>query len=291
MGYAHIDNLYKNQDILLFKQCYALEKIHGTSAHITFKETIKEGTAWWTLHYFSGGAKHEQFVKLFDEELLLRLFMRLDMKKELTVYGEAYGGKEQGMSDTYGKVLKFIAFDVKLGENWLNISDAVQIANSLELEFVHNEIVSTNIDILDSLSCANSVQALRNGCGEKLREGIVLRPLIEVRKNNGERIAAKHKNDKFKERVHVPKITVGELEILTQAKAIADEWVTEMRLSHILGKREKELSEQDIGEIIKLMIEDVLREASGEIVENKEVNKAIGRKTALLIKDRLRTLK
>jgi hypothetical protein len=29
MGYLHIDNLYKNVDILLFKECYAMEKIHG----------------------------------------------------------------------------------------------------------------------------------------------------------------------------------------------------------------------------------------------------------------------
>ena len=36
MSYMHIDNLYKNQDILLFKECYALEKIHGTSAGLEF---------------------------------------------------------------------------------------------------------------------------------------------------------------------------------------------------------------------------------------------------------------
>jgi hypothetical protein len=29
MGYASIPNLYKNQEILIFKRCYALEKIHG----------------------------------------------------------------------------------------------------------------------------------------------------------------------------------------------------------------------------------------------------------------------
>jgi intein/homing endonuclease len=30
MAYLHhLDNLYKNQDILMFKECYALEKIHG----------------------------------------------------------------------------------------------------------------------------------------------------------------------------------------------------------------------------------------------------------------------
>lgn len=29
MAYAHIDNLYKDQTILLFRECFALEKIHG----------------------------------------------------------------------------------------------------------------------------------------------------------------------------------------------------------------------------------------------------------------------
>lgn len=29
MGYMHINNLYKNQEILMFKECFALEKVHG----------------------------------------------------------------------------------------------------------------------------------------------------------------------------------------------------------------------------------------------------------------------
>jgi hypothetical protein len=29
MGYRHIENLYKNKMILMFKECYAMEKIHG----------------------------------------------------------------------------------------------------------------------------------------------------------------------------------------------------------------------------------------------------------------------
>ena len=49
MGYLHIPNLYKAQEILMFKRCYALEKIHGTSAHI----------AWDGNHirFFSGGER------------------------------------------------------------------------------------------------------------------------------------------------------------------------------------------------------------------------------------------
>ncbi len=59
MGYLHIDNLYKNQEILMFKECYALEKIHGTSAHITWNSPA--------LTYSSGGEKHERFVALFED--------------------------------------------------------------------------------------------------------------------------------------------------------------------------------------------------------------------------------
>jgi hypothetical protein len=66
MGYAHIENLYRNKAILMFKECWAMEKIHGTSAHI----------AWRDGHvtFFSGGAKHDDFVALFDAEKLAAAF-------------------------------------------------------------------------------------------------------------------------------------------------------------------------------------------------------------------------
>ena len=68
MGYLHIDNLYKNVDVLAFKEVYVLEKIHGTSAHIGWKVEEK-------LNFFSGGEKHENFVKLFDEAMLRAKFL------------------------------------------------------------------------------------------------------------------------------------------------------------------------------------------------------------------------
>ena len=42
MGYAHIENLYKCQDILMFRECYATEKIHGCLESETQLET-KDG--------------------------------------------------------------------------------------------------------------------------------------------------------------------------------------------------------------------------------------------------------
>ncbi len=60
MGYLHIGNLYKTPHVLLFRECYALEKVHGTSAHIGWNDGL--------LNYFSGGESHERFKSLFDHE-------------------------------------------------------------------------------------------------------------------------------------------------------------------------------------------------------------------------------
>jgi RNA ligase len=280
MSYMDIDNLYKNQEILMFKKCYALEKIHGTSAHISFGP---EHT-----HFFSGGEKNENFIKLFDPHNLREKFKEIGVP-EMIIYGEAYGGKCQGMSATYGKELKFVAFEVRMGDNWLSVPQADEICKELGIDFVHYEEVDTNVELLDKLCAADSVQAIRNGMGEgHLREGIVLRPLIELRKNNGERIIAKHKNDTFKEREHVPKVRPDNLEVMTEASKIADEWTTDMRLTHVLDK----FPDADItqtGEIIKAMIEDVIKESKEEIVDNKLVRGAIGKKAAELFKQRLKS--
>lgn len=284
MGYLHIDNLYKNQEILLFKECYVLEKIHGTSANISW-----DGNK---VTYFSGGEKLEKFKSIFNEQALIDGFNKLGIN-DITIYGEAYGGKCQGMSATYGKALKFVVFDVQIGKSWLSVPDMDNIATGMGLEVVHWERLPTDLSVLDAHRDAPSVQAKRNGCGDdKHREGVVLRPLIELTKNNGQRVIVKHKQPKFEERATPQKIVdPAKLKVLEEAKAIADEWVTPMRLIHVLDK----LPEQDkciehMSAIIKAMVEDVYREASGEIVESKEAAQAIGTRTAKLFKEHLNNL-
>ena len=281
MGYLHIDNLYKNQDILLFKQCYALEKIHGTSAHVTWRNGV--------LTFFSGGESHDRFMGLFDMSALESRFEELG-HFEVTVYGEAYGGRCQGMSGIYGKELQFIAFDVKVGDVWVSVPDMYQIADSLGLEVVDWHLIDTDIDTLNEHRDRPSEQAKRNGCGDdKPREGVVLRPPIEVVKNNGSRIISKHKQDTFSERATPQKIVdPAKLKVLADADAIAQEWVTSMRLTHVLDKLHGPGIEKT-KDVIVAMIEDVLREAAGEIVESREAKRAIGTRTAMMFKDRLRS--
>lgn len=281
MAYLHIDNLYKNRTILLFRRCYELEKIHGTSAHIEYKDG--------TIVYFSGGEKHSNFVALFSEEELKEKFTKLGHPK-ITIYGEAYGGKCQGMKHTYGDQLRFIVFDVKIGDYWLDVPNMDQVATSLGLEVVPWSEISTDLVELDRVRDQPSRVGIRRGCPDKISEGVVLRSLIELTTNNGERIICKHKTEKFSEHTRQPKVT-DNIEILTEANAIADQWCTPNRLQHILDKMESNIGMEKTAEVIKAMVADIYREGKGEIVEGKEVAAAIGRKTAQLFKAKVKEIK
>lgn len=283
MGYLHINNLYKAKEILLFKRCYALEKINGSSANISFHSSKDK------LGLHVGGTSYESFVNLFNHDFLLSKFKELGVE-DVVVFGEAYGGKMQGMSKTYGPHLQFVAFEVKIGKSWLKVPAANSICTSLGLDFVHWKEVSTDLEELDRERDADSVQAMKNGMGEgHKREGIVLRPLIELTKNNGERIIAKYKRDDFGETKTPRPVNEETLKVLTDAENIAEEWVTEMRLTHVLDKLNLETAQmEDAEKVIKAMIEDVFREGKDEIVESKLVRKYIGKKTISLLKDRLK---
>jgi len=280
MGYRHIENLYKSQTILQFRECWALEKIHGTSAHVRWSD----GKVW----FHSGGEKAERFAALFDEAKLAEAFERIG-HPTVIVYGEAYGGKQQGQSYRYGPELKFVAFEVAVGEAWLDVPNAHDVAARLGLEFVHYARVSTDLAALDAERDAPSEQARRNGVeGDKPREGVVLRPIHEFRDHRGERVIVKHKRDEERE-TKSPRqvIDPAKFEVLQKAGAIADEWVTPTRLEHVLDHMRGDVPMERMRDVIAAMVEDVEREGAGEIVASREARAAIGKRTAELFKKRL----
>ena len=283
MGYLHIENLYKNQTVLQLEELYALEKIHGTSAHIRFKAG--------QVTFFSG-EQPAVFKALFDEEFLITALASFGVD-EIIVNGEFYGGKTQGMSKTYGKNPKFIVFDVRFNGSWLPVPRAEQVAVMLKMEFVNYIKISTKLEEIDRERDADSVQAVRNGMGEgHKREGVVLRPLEELFDERGNRLIAKHKRSEFIETKTIREVNPDKQLILKEANAIAEEWVTPMRLQHVLQVvkvmrhmiDQQPLDMTDTGRVISAMMEDIKREAKGEIVESQEAMKAIGKRTARLFK-------
>ena len=283
LGYRHILNLYKLQTVLLFKELYALEKIHGTSTNIKWKNG--------TLTFSSGGISHHAFMEIFDQEALEKAFVDLG-HEDVEVYGEGYGGKTQKMSGTYGPNIKFVVFEVRIHDNVLNVPNAYDVATKLDLEFVHYEKIPATLEAIDAQRDADSVQAVRNGVGEgKQREGIVLRPLFEFTDNKGDHVIAKHKIDKFGETKTPRKVEdPAKLVVLEEAEAIALEWVTDGRLGNILSKiKEEDQVIENTGKIIKLMVEDVLREAKGEIIDSKFARKAISKRAGNLYRSYIKS--
>lgn len=279
-----------------------MEKIHGTSANVSWDGAL--------LRFHSGGESAERFKALFDFQFLSDKFIDLGFAaRKVTVFGEAYGGKQQGMADTYGKDLKFIAFDVCLDEsNWLSVPEAEAFCQSLNIDFVPWVKITTDLKEIDAQRDLHSIQAIRNGVTKvvgviaegslvtgfelvnpKKREGIVLRPLIDLTTSTGSRIICKHKGDDFRETAS-PRVVddPAKMQVMADAEKIANEWVTMTRLEHVLDKIPG-YGMDKMPIILKAMVEDVTREAKGEIVDNDTVRKAITKKTAVMMKDFLKS--
>lgn len=278
MGYQHIENLYKCQDILVFKRCYALEKLHGCSGWVTFQVNKPE------LEFYDGAEGMERFKALFPADFHAKIKALGAAKVE--IFGEVHGGSCMHMSAVYGKDMRFAVFDIAIDDMFLSVPNMAQLAGELGLEVVPWEEGPTDMDWIDAQMKAPSVRAKILGMGDgHPREGVVLRPPFEVKKNNDERVIAKHKAEKFSERQTPQKVLDPErLKVLADANAIAEEWVTPMRLSHVLQKFPRDVDLRQTKDVISAMVEDVLREAKGEIVDTPEARKSIGKKAADLFK-------
>lgn len=277
MGYLSIPNLYREQLILLFKECYALEKVHGSSAHIEYIKGER-------LQLFPGGESPAKFEALFNKDELIANFEELG-RSHVTIYGEVYGGKCQKMSDTYGPDLRFIGFDVLSDGFWLEVPDMDETITKFGLEVVPWEKVTTDIDKLNELRDKPSEVAQRRGMGIKKREGVVLRPLKEFTDGFGNRVIVKHKGKEFSERTTPQKVEdPSKLVVLTEAQKITDEWCVFHRLEHVLQKIENPTIEK-MPIIMNAMYEDIIKESKGEIVESKELRGCVNKKTAQLFKE------
>jgi len=276
----------------MFKEVYAMEKIHGTSTWITFKFGRK-------MAFHSGGENYENFKALFDETLLETNLSKIASENNwvsIKIHGEAYGGKQQRMSKTYGTKLKFIVFDIfvtstdkQIPAKYLDVPDAEKLALELGLEFV-SYVKGSNTPVwIEEQSAVESIQAIRNGAGSgKLREGVVVRPITEALFPDSKRAIAKHKNAEFWE--ITTRRPLGErAKVIAETNQIVDEWVTENRVNHVIdrvlqSKEKKELEISDIKNFLELMVEDVKRESEGEVVWADAVTKGIRRKAGKMFK-------
>lgn len=296
MGYAHINNFYKDKRILAFKECIAMEKVHGTSTHIFIK---KDETGKISVGYFNGGFHKPVLEGLYPEDILKTIAEELFFPKckdpnkarLIAFYGEGYGGNMQKMSHIYGKEKRFICFDVAVtsqeNDTWLSIPYAKDLAIKFGFEFVPYSIIPATVEDIEAEANKHSIVAEIRGCGKQMREGVVVRPL-EPYTLNGARVVCKQKSKAYNELMHPPSPSETKLHLEKEAEKIAENWVTETRLEHVLDKFEEPANDINfIPDVVKAMMRDVEREGEGEIEWNNKVKRAISVKTATLFKRKI----
>ena len=272
-------------------RCYVTEKIHGTSANISWSKS--EG-----FKYFPGGIQPETFKAMIEErfpDIESRIDSLRDIKDfgQITFYGEAYGGKCQKMSDVYGP-LNFIVFEVLIDDVWCDVPGACAKTMYVELPFVYWKEGPATVEFLNEERDRPSVQAQRNGMGDdKIGEGIVIRAIDEASRDRfGNRIIAKHKREEFRETKTVREVDPAKKLMFNKAKAVADEFVVMMRLQHVVDRLSAtkpgfELSMKNTKTVIGAMIGDIRKEEGDTIEWSKTIQNAIGSRTAVLWREYL----
>jgi len=113
--------------------------------------------------------------------------------KDVCLYGEGYGAKIQKAGGNYiSDNVDFVLFDVLINGNWLNRSDVVNIANTLQIDVV--PIIGKGT-LYDGIKLCK--EGFNSTWGNFKAEGVVARPAIELCDRRGHRIITKIKCKDF----------------------------------------------------------------------------------------------
>ena len=116
----------------------------------------------------------------------------------MVLYGEGYGGKIQKAGATYGPEQRFVLFDVKCGDLWLEREDVQDIGAALGIDVVPVVGSGTLHDMVDLVEAG-----ITSTWGDFQAEGVIARPTTELRNRRGERVITKLKcRDFAKEAAH-----------------------------------------------------------------------------------------
>ena len=187
-----IEGDWRNPTVQYLKDNYweFTEKIDGTNIRIM-----------WDGHKVSFGGRTERaqipshlvnkLNEIFSTDEAEQLFEQKFGEMEVVLFGEGYGHKIQN-GGLYRSDVSFILFDVVINGNYQPRSSVEDIATTFGLEIV--PIVLT-CDIDDAVEFVKSEP--KSTIGNAPMEGVVGRPLVEMRDRVGNRVIVKIKVKDF----------------------------------------------------------------------------------------------
>lgn len=129
----------------------------------------------------------EKFGTVEAEEIFEQLFG----EKEVILFGEGFGGRIQSAGPKYGDA-RFVLFDVMVGGKYLERSSVHSIATQFQIESVPAVGVGTLPEAVEFVKMHKQSQF-----GDIEMEGIVCRPVFELKDGDGKRIIVKIKARDF----------------------------------------------------------------------------------------------
>lgn len=184
-----IEGKYRNETVEFLKDIdwEFTEKIDGTNIRIywdghkvqyfgrTDKAQIPSQLLNKLIEHFGGDVNEEMFEQKFGS-------------MEVMLIGEGYGAKIQGCGSLYREDNDFILFDVLINGNYQSRESVKDIAKYFNLDVVPTIMIGK---LEDGIKYVKSKP--KSKIGNANSEGLVARPLIELRDRTGNRIIAKIK--------------------------------------------------------------------------------------------------
>jgi len=192
-NYKNFDNIFNNEDVVVIT-----EKIHGANARFGNLEIVidKSQPVFYRLnkwieknifgktHEFVYGSHNVQLYgkaksnTFYGDDKWGSIAKKYDLAnkipKDYVVYGEVYGSGIQDL--TYGiDDIKLVVFDVRYKGTYLNWGDMIDFCYELNLPLVPIlHLGLFNEEVLKQCTDGNSII-----CSTQIREGCVVKPLIE----------------------------------------------------------------------------------------------------------------
>lgn len=179
------------------------EKVDGTNIRVMYHYEDGEEVASSPAIWFNGKSENSQIpaklVKNLEDTFVpkTRLFMETFGSSEVCLYGEGYGAGIQKGGGNYSPDQKFILFDVKIGDWWLQRKDVEDIATKLGIDVVY--VIKGTITLSDMIQLVSTTGPALSAISENATiEGWVGIPYVPLFARNGDRIITKIKYKDFK---------------------------------------------------------------------------------------------
>jgi hypothetical protein len=163
------------------------EKVDGMNIRIIWNHKTKE-------LLFRGRTDDAQMPMFLLEKLHILfpydIFPMIYPNVSMCLYGEGYGAKiQKGGGNYIPNGVDFVLFDVIIMDWWLKCDSIRDIATKLKIRTVPLIDHGTLDEAVKLCKCG-----FRSAVGNRWGEGLVLRPLVELRTRRGDRIITKLKS-------------------------------------------------------------------------------------------------